>query len=70
MTRTEQAAFRRLDKRRDELFKRMCIISAWIHSPWCAPTTEELVARIAKLVTESIEEERAEQRKEQEKRHD
>ena len=58
MTRTEQAAFRRLDKRRESLFRALCIISAWISSPWCAHSAEELVATIAKHTTSAIQEER------------
>ena len=64
MTRTELAAFKRLDKRRDTLFSRMCIIETWITSPWCAHSAEELVSMIAKLATETIEEERYAEQKE------
>ena len=67
MTRTEQAAFKRLDKRREKLFGRMCIIETWITSPWCEHSAEELVAMIAKLATEAIEEEKCAQRKEESK---
>lgn len=65
MTRAEQAAFKRLDKRRDECYSALCIIYTWITSPWCAQTAEELVAMVAELTTRKIEEERAAQRREE-----
>jgi len=67
MTRTEQAAFKRLDNRREKLFSRMCVIEAWVTSPWCAHSAEELVSMIAKLAKETIEEEKCAQRKEESK---
>ena len=65
MTRAEQVAFKRLDKRRNELFSALCIIYTWIKSPWCAQSAEELVAMVAELVSRKIEEERAAQRREE-----
>ena len=59
MTRSEQAAFKRLDKRRESLYFAVCVISTWIHSPWCATSAEDLVAMIAKFVEEKINEEKA-----------
>jgi len=67
VTRTEQAAFKRLDNRREKLFSRMCVIETWVTSPWCAHSAEELVSMIAKLATETIEEEKCAQRKEESK---
>lgn len=65
MTRTELAAFKRLDKRRNELFVALCIIHTWITAGFDTPT--ELLYKISKLVTEHIEDERTAQRKEGEK---
>lgn len=55
MTRKELAAFKRLDKRRDRLFKTLCIIMTWL----AFPDEGHTLYHIGKLVTESIEEERA-----------
>ncbi len=65
MTRTEQAAFKRLDKRRNDLFVALCIIYTWITAGFDTPT--ELLYKISSLVTRHIEEERAAQKKEGEK---
>ena len=66
MTRTEQAAFKRLDKRRNDLFVALCIIHTWITAGFDTPT--ELLYMISKLVTQYIEDERAAQRKDGEKK--
>ena len=55
MTRKELAAFKRLDKRRDNLFGALCIIQTWLSFPDEGHT----LYHIGKLVTERIEEERA-----------
>lgn len=55
MTRKELAAFKRLDKRRDRLFKALCTIKTWL----AFPDDEDTLYHIGKLVTESIEVERA-----------
>lgn len=60
MTRTELAAFKRLDKRRDRLFRALCIIATWLSFP----NEKDTLYRIGKLVTESIMDEKAEQAKE------
>ena len=65
MTRTELAAFKRLDKRRNDLFVALCIIHTWITAGFDTPT--ELLYKISKLVIEHIEDERTAQRKEGEK---
>lgn len=59
MTRKELAAFKRLNKRRDKLFKALCIIRTWLSFPDDGQT----LYQIAKLVTVCIEEERAAQAK-------
>ena len=56
MTRKEQAAFKRLDKRRDSMFSALCIIKTWLSLP---EDSEDILYHIAKFVTERIEEERA-----------
>jgi hypothetical protein len=66
MTRTEQAAFKRLDKRRNDLFVALCIIHTWTTAGFDTPT--ELLYKISKLVTQHIEEERAAQSKEEGKK--
>ena len=66
MTRTEQAAFKRLDKRRNELFLALCIIHTWIVAGFDTPT--DLLYKISKLVTEHIEDERAAQKNEGDKK--
>ena len=55
MTRKEQAAFKRLDKRRDNMFTALCIIKTWL----AFPDEGRTLYNIGKLVTERIEEERA-----------
>lgn len=55
MTREEQAAFKRLDKRRDRLLSALCVIKTWLSFPDEGNT----LYHIGKLVTERIEEERA-----------
>lgn len=62
MTRAEQAAVKRLDKRRNDLFVALCIIHTWIVAGFDGPT--ELLYKISKLVTQHIEDEKAAQRKE------
>lgn len=54
MTRKEQAAFKRLDKRRDSLFLALCVINTWLSFPDDGHT----LYHIGKLVTECIEKER------------
>lgn len=61
MTRQEQAAFKRLDKRRDRLFAALCTIHTWLGLP---KDEEDTLYQVAKLVTERIEEERAAMAKE------
>lgn len=61
MTRKEQAAFKRLDKRRDRLFAALCTIHTWLALP---EDSEDTLYHVAKLVTECIEEERAAMEKE------
>ena len=56
MTRKEQAAFKRLEKRRDGLLSTLCVIKVWLSLP---KDEEDMLYHIAKLVTERIEEERA-----------
>lgn len=56
MTREEQAAFKRLDKRRDRLFAALCTIHTWLALP---KDEEDTLYHVAKLCTENIEEERA-----------
>lgn len=56
MTRQEQAAFKRLDKRRDRLFAALCTIHTWLSLP---EDSEDTLYHVAKLITERIEEERA-----------
>ena len=60
MTRKEQAAFKRLDKRRDRLFSALCVIKTWLSFPDEGHT----LYHIGKLATESIEKERAAMAKE------
>lgn len=64
MTRTEQAAFNRLDRRREDLFCALCIIRTWIVAGFDGPTG--LLYKISAIVTRHIEEERAAQKKENE----
>jgi len=61
MTRKEQAAFKRLDKRRDNMFTALCIIKTWL----AFPDEDRTLYHIGKLVTERIEEERAAAAKEE-----
>ena len=60
MTRKELAAFKRLDKRRDNLFRALCIIKMWLSFPDEGRT----LYHIGKLVTERIMDEKAAQAKE------
>ena len=60
MTRKEQAAFKRLDNRRDKLLRALCIISTWLSFP----NDKETLYHIGKLVTECIMDEKAAQAKE------
>lgn len=60
MTRKEQAAFKRLDKRRAGLLSSLCVIKTWLS----LPNEEDTLYHIGKLVTERIEEERAAMAKE------
>ena len=60
MTRKELAAFKRLDKRRDNMFTALCIIKTWL----AFPDDGHTLYHIGKLVTERIEEERAAMAKE------
>ena len=55
MTRKEQSAFKRLDKRRDQMFSALCVIKTWLSFP----DEENTLYHIGKLVTERIESERA-----------
>ena len=55
MTRREQAAFKRLDKRRNRLFSALCVIKTWLSFPDEGHT----LYHIGKYVTECIEEERS-----------
>ena len=61
MTRQEQAAFKRLDKRRDRLLAALCTIHTWLALP---EDREDTLYHVAKLCTERIEEERAAMAKE------
>lgn len=61
MTRSEQAAFKRLDKRRDRLLAALCTIHTWLALP---EDSEDTLYQVAKLCTERIEEERAAMAKE------
>lgn len=56
MTRKEQAAFKRLDKRRDSMFSALCVIKTWLALP---EDREDTLYHVAKLCTERIEEERS-----------
>ena len=69
MTRREQAAFRRLEKRHEALRMALRIIDTWLMSPWCATGPEDMNRKIAALVTRHIEEDEAAERKEA-KRHE
>ena len=60
MTRKELAALKRLDKRRDSMFKALCVIKTWL----LFPDDGHTLYHIGKLVTECIEEERAAMAKE------
>ena len=60
MTRKELAAFKRLDKRRDRLFKSLCIIKTWLSFP----DEGQTLYHIGKLVTECILDEKVAQAKE------
>ncbi len=53
MTRKEQSAFKRLEKRRDDMFTALCIIKTWL----AFPKEGHTLYHIGKLVTERIEEE-------------
>lgn len=66
MTRREQAAFKRLDKRRNELFVALAIIHTWIVAGFDSPT--ELLYKISSLATRHIEAEKAAQKKETSKK--
>lgn len=71
MTRTEQAAFLRLKKRHEALRTALRIINLWLMSPWCANGPEDMCNRIAALVTRSLADDEAAERKEQERqRHE
>jgi len=63
MTRSEQAAFARLDKRRHELFVALGIIKTWIQMGVREP--EELLYRIADFCHGKIENEKWEAKKEE-----
>lgn len=67
MTRAEQAAFRRLEKRHDALRSTLRVIDAWIASPWCATGPEDLCRNISRIVTQTLREDEMAERKEQEK---
>ena len=60
MTRKELAAFKRLDKRRDRLFKALCTIKTWL----AFPDDEATLYHIGKLATECIMDEKVAQEKE------
>ena len=65
MTRSEQAAFARLDKRRHELFVALGIIRTWIQMGFCREGPEELLYRIADFCHGKIENEKWEAKKEE-----
>lgn len=67
MTRTEQSALRRLEKRHEALRTALRVIDTWLMSPWCAMGPEDMNRRIAELVTRHLEEDESAERKEQEK---
>lgn len=63
MTRKEQAKFKRLEKRRDNLLSALYVIKTWmsfVNDP------RDTLFHIAKLVTEKIENERLAEKKESE----
>lgn len=62
MTRSAQAAFKRIDKRRNDLFVALCIIHTWIVAGFDGP--KELLYKISSLVTKQIEAEKAAWKKE------
>ena len=62
MTRQEQAAFKRLEKRRRELFMGLAIIKTWITMP---DNPKDVLYRVAKLCTERLEADREADKKEQ-----
>lgn len=62
MTRSEQAAFKRIDKRRNDLFVALCIIHTWIVAGFDTP--KELLYKISSLATKQIEAEKAAWKKE------
>lgn len=71
MTRREQAAFRRMEKRHEAMRTALRIIDTWLMSPWCATGPEDMCNRIAAHVTRHLAEDEAAERKEQERqRHD
>lgn len=71
MTRTEQAAFRRLQKRHEALRTALRVIDTWLMSPWCAMGPEDMCNRIAALVARHLaEDETAERREQERQRHD
>lgn len=57
MTRTEQAYVKRIDARRERLLVALRIINVWLDSPYCAPSAEDMCARIAEFVTKEISQE-------------
>lgn len=61
MTRQEQAKFRRLEKRHNNLLSALCIINTWISIPG---DPRQNLYYIAKLATERIEEDKVAARKE------
>jgi hypothetical protein len=61
VTRQEQAKFRRLEKRRNNLFTALCIIKTWMSF---VDNPKDTLFHIAKLVTEKIEEEKLAEKKE------
>lgn len=61
MTRQEQAKFKRLEKRRDNLFSALCVIKTWMSFP---DDPKDLLYHIAELVTKEIEADRIAEKKE------
>lgn len=53
-------AFKRLDKRRDRLFRALCVIKTWLSFP----NEKDTLYHIGKLATECIMDEKAAQAKE------
>lgn len=67
MTRQEQAKFKRLEKRRDNLFSALCIIKTWMSF---VDNPRDTLFHIARLVTEKIEDEKLAEKKESTVCHD